>query len=62
MNKFARVLLAPAALLASMGAAHAATDLAPITAAQTDSLLVIGALVTLSITVWGAKYVRRFFR
>lgn len=41
--------------------AMAATDLTPITAAQTDALAVVAALVLLGITVWGANYVRRKF-
>lgn len=56
-----RLLAIPALALAAAGA-QAATDLAPITAAQTDALAVLGAMLALSISVWGAKYVRRFFR
>lgn len=51
------------ALTVAAASAHAATDLAPITAAQTDALAVVAALVALGIAVWGANYVRtKFFR
>ena len=56
-------LLASVAVLGTVGAANAAFDVAPITAAQVDALAVVGALTTLGIAVWGANYVRRkFFR
>jgi hypothetical protein len=55
-------LLALSILAATMTGAQAATDIAPITAAQTDALAVLAAMLALAIAVWGAKYVRRFFR
>ena len=56
-----KLMLAAAAVAA--GTANAATDLTPITAAQTDALAVVAALVALGIAVWGANYVRnKFFR
>lgn len=55
-----KTVLAVSAL--SLGAAaNAATDLAPITTAQTDALAVVAALTTLGIAVWGANYIRRKF-
>lgn len=55
-----KIILAVSAL--SLGAAaNAATDLAPITTAQTDALAVVAALTTLGIAVWGANYIRRKF-
>jgi hypothetical protein len=49
--------------LFSFGAAQAATDLTPITAAQTDTLAVIAALTAMGVAVWGANYIRvKFFR
>lgn len=55
-----KIVFAVSAL--SLGAAaNAATDLAPITSAQTDALAVVAALTTLGIAVWGANYIRRKF-
>lgn len=53
--------IALAGLAVAAGAANAATDLTPITTAQTDALAVVGALTTLGIAVWGANYIRRKF-
>lgn len=55
-----KIMLAGSALVLA-GAANAATDLTPITTAQTDALAVVGALTTLGIAVWGANYIRRKF-
>lgn len=57
MKKFSIAALA----LTAGAAANAATDLAPITTAQTDALAVVAALTTLGIAVWGANYIRRKF-
>jgi hypothetical protein len=55
-----KIMLAASALVLGT-AANAATDLAPITSAQTDALAVVAALTTLGIAVWGANYIRRKF-
>ena len=63
MSKLLMKMVASVAVLGTVGAANAAFDVAPITAAQTDALSVVAALTTLGIAVWGANYVRRkFFR
>jgi len=51
-------------LAAGVGAsANAATDLSAITAAQTDALAVIAALVAMGVAIWGANYIRtKFFK
>lgn len=43
------------------GASQAATDLASLTAAQTDALAVAAALTAMSIAVWAALYIKRKF-
>lgn len=54
------IILAVSAL--SLGAAaNAATDLTPITTAQTDALAVVAALTAMGVAVWGANYIRRKF-
>lgn len=53
-------IIAGAGALA-VGAANAATDLTPITAAQTDALAVVAALTAMGVAVWGANYIRRKF-
>ena len=55
-----KIVLAASALVLA-GAANAATDLTPITTAQTEALAVVGALTPLGIAVWGANYIRRKF-
>ena len=63
MKKFIKLRLLAIPAFAVATGANAATDLAPITAAQTDALAVVAALVALGIAVWGANYVRnKFFR
>ncbi len=59
MKKLSAIVTAAAAMVAT--GANAATDLTPITTAQTDALAVVGALTTLGIAVWGANYIRRKF-
>lgn len=50
-------------LSAAAASAHAATDLSAITAAQTDALAVIAALVAMGVAIWGANYIRtKFFK
>ncbi|MBT9598652.1 MAG: hypothetical protein IV094_21925 [Vitreoscilla sp.] len=62
MSKFQRSLALVAASVA-VGSANAAIDLAPITAAQTDAMSVVAALLAMGIAVWGGLYVRnKFFR
>jgi hypothetical protein len=56
-------LILGASALTLGAAANAATDLAPITAAQTDALAVVAALVAMGVAIWGANYIRtKFFR
>lgn len=60
MNRIARSL-AVVGGVALAGASQAATDLAPITAAQTDGLAVAAALTAMAIAVWAALYIKRKF-
>lgn len=55
-----KIALAASALVLA-GAANAATDLTPITTAQTDALAVVAALTAMGVAVWGANYIRRKF-
>lgn len=43
------------------GASQAATDLALVTAAQTDALAVAAALTAMAVAVWAAMYIKRKF-
>lgn len=47
--------------LVAVGAANAAADITPITAAQTDLLAYAAALLALGIAVWAAMKVARMF-
>jgi hypothetical protein len=47
--------------VALAGASHAATDLALVTAAQTDALAVAAALTAMAVAVWAAMYIKRKF-
>lgn len=61
---FKQITLARVAALGSMvavGAANAAADITPITAAQTDLLAYAAALLALGIAVWAALKVVRMF-
>lgn len=61
---FKQSTLARVAALGSMvavGAANAAADITPITAAQTDLLAYAAALLALGIAVWAALKVVRMF-
>lgn len=55
-----KIILAGSALILG-SAANAATDLTPITTAQTDALAVVAALTAMGVAVWGANYIRRKF-
>ena len=63
MNKqIIRGLLAVGALVGAVSAQAAVTEATTaIATAQTDALTVAGALLGLSIAVWGANYIRRKF-
>lgn len=61
---FKQITLARVASLGSLvavGAANAAADITPITAAQTDLLAYAAALLALGIAVWAALKVVRMF-
>lgn len=60
MNRIARPLAVVGGVTLA-GASQAATDLAPITAAQTDGLAVAAALTAMAIAVWAALYIKRKF-
>lgn len=53
--------LAAVSTLVAVGAANAAADITPITAAQTDLLAYAAALLALGIAVWAAMKVARMF-
>ena len=55
-----KIILSASALTLT-AAANAATDLTPITGAQTDALAVVAALTAMGVAVWGANYIRRKF-
>lgn len=55
-----RSLIATGALTLA-GTSHAALDVAPITAAQTDLLAAAAAMLALGIAVWGAMKVVKMF-
>ena len=57
-----KLILAPAALLASV--AYAAVDPAVLTAvatAQADGLIVAGVMTTMVAVIWGAMFIKRKF-
>lgn len=60
MNRIARSLAVVGGVTLA-GASQAATDLAPITAAQADGLAVAAALTAMAIAVWAALYIKRKF-
>lgn len=60
-TRVALAKLAALSLAAGVGAANAAVDVTPITAAQTDLLAYAAALLALGIAVWAAMKVVRMF-
>lgn len=60
MKKFVK-FLAPVALLASFGAAHAVStvDVSPVTSAGTDVAAVIVAVFAVVASIAGGKWIRR---
>lgn len=60
-TRSALVKLAALPVVVGAGAANAAADITPITAAQTDLLAYAAALLGLGIAVWAAMKVVRMF-
>ena len=61
MNKFAKIALPAAALLASMASRAAGTgvDVSPVTSAGTDVAAVIVAVFAVVASIAGGKWIRR---
>lgn len=61
MNRYITRTLAVVGGVFLAGASQAATDLALVTAAQTDALAVAAALTAMAIAIWSAMYIKRKF-
>ena len=61
MNRNITRTLAVVGGVSLVGASQAATDLAQVTAAQTDALAVAAALTAMAVAIWAAMYIKRKF-